>query len=385
MAKIQKVNVSLDQIVVNMDILQREKISDSIIEDYAEDLHAGVIFPPVDVFFDGKSFILSDGFHRYHAFRKAGKTEIDCKVIKGTFRDALLHSLKSNKKHGLRRTREDKWICATTILKDEEWCKWSNNAIAKTIGVSHTFIGSVKKELATLQVGNSPSPDNRVVKTSNGKSMRTGKIGKSSSTTKGKKSNTVEPIHAVSANESVNEISGDDVMGVSESSVELSQMNGKEDEEVNVQLESDDSSRSNESLDSADESTQINNHEEEETAQIESDDSEMFKPESAEELSESVTDEDSQDVGDSSDPSENTVDTEMVEHRTTVEPQDVQITVNPSNNLTRAEILALVDDMQNSFLEFIDKATAEDVDYQSFLAAFNSHVNFCSSIANRSV
>ena len=47
-----------------------------------------VTFPPVVVYFDGKTYWLVDGFHRVAAYRLAGRMEIDCLVIEGTKADA---------------------------------------------------------------------------------------------------------------------------------------------------------------------------------------------------------------------------------------------------------------------------------------------------------
>lgn len=45
---------------------------------------------PVTVFYDGESYWLADGYHRYSAHRNQNKEAIACVVYSGTRRDAVL-------------------------------------------------------------------------------------------------------------------------------------------------------------------------------------------------------------------------------------------------------------------------------------------------------
>src|SRR5215472_16289071 len=102
------------------------------VEDYAHDMAAGAMFPPVVVFYDWHlgCYWLADGFHRRYAAEAAGLTEIDADVRKGTRRDALLHSVGANAQHGHRRTNADKRRAVDILLKDSEWVILTNVAIA---------------------------------------------------------------------------------------------------------------------------------------------------------------------------------------------------------------------------------------------------------------
>src|SRR5262249_46889360 len=75
------------------------------LNDYAEDMLNGAVFPPVVVYFDGTDHWLGDGFHRVEAARKIERETIDAEVRKGTARDAILHGISANSTHGLRRTQ----------------------------------------------------------------------------------------------------------------------------------------------------------------------------------------------------------------------------------------------------------------------------------------
>lgn len=129
----------------------RAEIDQDLVSEYAECLDK---LPPVTVFFDGVKYWLADGFHRFHAHNRANLSEINCIVINGTQRDAILHSVGVNADHGKRRTNEDKQKAVLTLLNDEEWGQWSNSKIAEKCQVSHTFVNSIRKSLETVSSDN---------------------------------------------------------------------------------------------------------------------------------------------------------------------------------------------------------------------------------------
>src|SRR5690348_12642660 len=81
----------------------REKLDETVVEEYAERMTAGDLFPPVVVIHDGEHYWLADGFHRLRARVKLEKETIDCRVFEGSCRDAILVAVKANSTHGLRR------------------------------------------------------------------------------------------------------------------------------------------------------------------------------------------------------------------------------------------------------------------------------------------
>lgn len=125
----------------------RAELREDVIEDYAEAMRAGVVFPPVVVYFDGETYWLADGFHRVKAARAASRTTIAAEVRQGTRRDAVLHSVGVNADHGLRRTNADKRRAVTTMLLDEEWGKWSQTKIAEHCRVSREYVSRVRAQL----------------------------------------------------------------------------------------------------------------------------------------------------------------------------------------------------------------------------------------------
>lgn len=128
----------------------RAATDEEVVNDYADAMTNGATFPPITVFFDGSDYWLADGFHRYHAAKRAGKATIAVDIHQGTRRDAVLHSVGANASHGLRRTNADKRRAVETLLRDEEWTGWSDNRIAKACRVTHPFVGKIRASLVTI-------------------------------------------------------------------------------------------------------------------------------------------------------------------------------------------------------------------------------------------
>lgn len=142
----QVTTLKLEQIDITGGTQPRAEINTDTVRDYADDMINGDKFQPVDVYFDGVVYWLADGFHRFHAARKAELSEIEATVYQGTLREAILHSVGANAKHGLRRSNEDKRRSVKTLLEDEEWSQRSNRWIAEICGVSDRFVGNLRND-----------------------------------------------------------------------------------------------------------------------------------------------------------------------------------------------------------------------------------------------
>lgn len=143
------VKIRLDKIKVDGDLQVRDKINEDAVREYAEVIREGGKMPPVTVFFDGKTYHLADGWHRFFAHKQAAFPEIEAEVHDGTRRDAILFALSANDKHGLRRTNADKRRSVLVLLEDFEWSEWNNTKIAEVCGVSATFVDKIRKEMNT--------------------------------------------------------------------------------------------------------------------------------------------------------------------------------------------------------------------------------------------
>ena len=140
----------------------RERLDDETLEEYVTRMQAGedaqrrtrVLdpdgqpWPSLVVFQDGDTYWLADGFHRAEAAQRAGITQFQARVHRGTQRDAIKHSLGVNATHGKRRTNEDKRRAVERALLDEEWSLFSDNKIAQMCKVSQPFVSKQRKVLA---------------------------------------------------------------------------------------------------------------------------------------------------------------------------------------------------------------------------------------------
>lgn len=71
----QEIDISL--IRIDGDTQPRAELNHDTINDYAQSMNEGDVFPPIIVHYDGQHYWLTDGFHRYHAAKLAGRDAID--------------------------------------------------------------------------------------------------------------------------------------------------------------------------------------------------------------------------------------------------------------------------------------------------------------------
>ena len=142
-----------DAIKVDGGTQMRAQLDAATVAEYADTMTASGwgAFPPIIAYYDGSDYWLADGFHRLAAARSIANFSdalIPADVRSGTRRDAILHAAGANASHGLRRTNADKRRAVETLLRDEEWAKWSNGEIARRCAVSDVFVGKVRDDLS---------------------------------------------------------------------------------------------------------------------------------------------------------------------------------------------------------------------------------------------
>ena len=127
----------------------RTKIDLLHIKRLEEQMEDGQEIEPVVVFYDGESYWLADGFHRWNAHRNQEEPTIRGIVHQGSRRDAVLYSVGANADHkpALPRSRADKRRAVLTLLNDPEWKQWSDRAIAKMCKVHHQMVGRLRTSL----------------------------------------------------------------------------------------------------------------------------------------------------------------------------------------------------------------------------------------------
>jgi hypothetical protein len=136
------VNIKLADIRIDGGTQTRAEINGQVVSEYADAVLEGAKFPPIDVFFDGVSNWLADGFHRFHAHKRAKVKDIAATIHTGSVEDALVFALGANTKNGLRRTNEDKRKCVSIAL--QRWPEWSDRRIAELCGVNNSTVGRIR-------------------------------------------------------------------------------------------------------------------------------------------------------------------------------------------------------------------------------------------------
>jgi ParB-like chromosome segregation protein Spo0J len=136
--------VSLNDIRIDGGTQCRVVLNQSKIYDYLQCMKDGDEFPLMETRFDGSTYWLSDGFHRYHTFKLLGLKEVTIKYKPGTQDDAFLDALKANSKHGLTLSIEDKENKVRMALEHPITKDKTNYEIAKLCDVSQPFVAGVR-------------------------------------------------------------------------------------------------------------------------------------------------------------------------------------------------------------------------------------------------
>jgi len=138
--------VLLDAIRIDGGTQCRVTIDQPTVYHYKERMTEGDEFPPLETVFDGSTHWLTDGFHRWHAYKLLGLKEIEVKYKPGTQIDAVLAALKANARHGKTLTNEDKKnkVLMALALAEQENTPLLDAEIATMCEVSKPFVASVR-------------------------------------------------------------------------------------------------------------------------------------------------------------------------------------------------------------------------------------------------
>ena len=142
----EEFDLPLELVKTNMDTQSRVEMHQQTVDEYADLMQAGTVFPPLTVFFDSRSYILADGFHRLHAARKLKLPAIRVKIRNGNRLAAVLYAAGANRDHGLRRTNADKRKAVASILLEKFWADKSDNWVAEQVGVTQPFVSKIRRE-----------------------------------------------------------------------------------------------------------------------------------------------------------------------------------------------------------------------------------------------
>lgn len=144
----------LDQICLCDDLQLRDGLNEEAIREYADRLAAKAPFPPLIIVSDGTQHLLVDGYHRFHAARRAGLTELNCLVRAGSKEDAEWLACSVNAKHGLRRSNSEKRRAIERALAHPNSASLTVREIAAHVGVHFTTVAQYRRAGRTDSVGN---------------------------------------------------------------------------------------------------------------------------------------------------------------------------------------------------------------------------------------
>jgi hypothetical protein len=151
--------LAIDQIEATAGTQVRVKIDTKIVDEYAEAIESGQIFPPLTVFAPKNSqrYILADGFHRLAAAVKLGRKVIGVDVKEGGVHEALHFALSANSAHGIRRSNDDKRNAVMLAFKDPNYDEWSLRQLSELCCVSHMLVRDMKAEQNESESGKAVS------------------------------------------------------------------------------------------------------------------------------------------------------------------------------------------------------------------------------------
>lgn len=141
--------IFIQDIDIKSSPMVRHSLRDDVVLEYANIYKADPkALPPVDLFTeDSKTYLIGDGMHRIEAvLLNVGKT-ITANIHSGGYEEALKYALRSNERHGIRRSQADKRKCVQEAIK--QWPKLTDSAVGEIAGVDNHTVKTVRDGMET--------------------------------------------------------------------------------------------------------------------------------------------------------------------------------------------------------------------------------------------
>lgn len=148
----QVIQLNIELLHFDPEVHPRVDIDVVQVGEYAKKMKSGTMFPPIDVFFDGRFYWIGDGVHRMHAAIKIERAQIAARVHQGTREDCVRFAAGSNwgvDFIGLRRSPKDKQKSVLMLLKalsEEGGLKWTDSRIAEHCGINRLQIAQYQRD-----------------------------------------------------------------------------------------------------------------------------------------------------------------------------------------------------------------------------------------------
>ena len=141
------VDFQLDLLAAETPAQTRVMVDVAKVNEYAKEMGteeglASFMEARVHLFEDADGTVrISRGHTRIAAARQVGITHYPAYVYHGDARDAKVHALGDNARHGAKRNNADLLHEIDLVLMDPELAKWSNREIARRVRCGHTIVG----------------------------------------------------------------------------------------------------------------------------------------------------------------------------------------------------------------------------------------------------
>lgn len=127
----------------------RDGLNEAAVERYAETLQAVEAiawpFPPVVLNQTPTGYVCVDGAHRIAAAMKAGREEVEAKVVTLSDADAKVEAARANMNNGLPLSASERKKAIARLIELRP--SWADTAIARLMGVHRNTVARVRKEL----------------------------------------------------------------------------------------------------------------------------------------------------------------------------------------------------------------------------------------------
>jgi ParB-like chromosome segregation protein Spo0J len=135
--------IAIERVTVDAQVqLTKRGVDDAVVATYADSLNAGVVFPPLVAFDDGKALWLADGFHRLAAYRFCGLTAVEVDVKSGSQEDAMIYAATANVDNSRLMNRAQKREAGERLLRMTDW---SDREIARKLAVDPKTVGNWRR------------------------------------------------------------------------------------------------------------------------------------------------------------------------------------------------------------------------------------------------
>jgi hypothetical protein len=140
----------LDQLVLLPALQVRVQLDPETVREYTQlfrDVPADkCTCPPITVYRHEETYVVSDGFHRITAAKRAGRTTLKAYVHTGTLDDAWMNGMQTNIAHGKPYNRDDKQKIVLWLLNHPRYGMLSTREIAALTGhmVAHGTVHNLR-------------------------------------------------------------------------------------------------------------------------------------------------------------------------------------------------------------------------------------------------